>query len=379
MSTDPYIVLGVSKDTSQGDIKKAYRKLARKYHPDINPGDNEAEKKFKEISEAYDILGDEAKRAEYDSLGREKFYESAFGGAGYQKPDFQTGGNFEDIFGDLFGSGGFSYETVFGQGPGTREGRMYRQPAGPRRGEDQLSDIVISFHEAISGTERILDFERPVPCSACGGQGVESAQSQACPACHGTGQITHLSGDKQAVVPCHQCGSSGRVQVLKACSLCNGRGQTLKRSKIKARIPAGVDTGSKVRLAGEGLPGLNGGPPGDLFLLVQVSPDPLFKRQGRDITLESNITLYEAVLGGKIEVPTPTGGRAALTIPPGTQTGRRLRLKGQGVPEQKKLPAGDLLVRVKVIVPQEINPETRELFEKLKEIHPLDPKRPRRE
>ncbi|MBW2622373.1 MAG: molecular chaperone DnaJ [Deltaproteobacteria bacterium] len=371
---DPYTVLGVSKDSSPDEIKKAYRKLARKYHPDINPDDKEAENKFKEISEAYDILGDETKRAEYDSLGQQKFYDSAFGGAGYQRPDFRTSGSFEDIFGDLFGSGGFSFD--FGQGQRTPGGGMFRQPTGPRRGDDQVTDIRISFSEAVNGTERVLDFERPVPCAACGGQGVESSQSQACPACHGTGQITHIARDKQAVSPCPQCGGSGRAQVLKACPACNGQGQTLKRARIKARIPAGVDTGSKVRLAGEGLPGLNGGPSGDLFLRVEVSPDPLFTRQGRDISIESNITLYEAVLGGKIEVPTPTGGRAALTIAPGTQTGQRFRLKGKGVPGTKSRPAGDLYVRVKVHVPQDISPETQELFEKMKEIHPLDPKRP---
>jgi len=372
---DPYKVLGVSKDASLDEIKKTYRKLARKYHPDVAPGDKEAEEKFKEISEAYDILGDEAKRKEYDNLGQQAFYESAFGGEGYQRPDFGAGPSFEDIFGDIFGArgqsgGGFDFRTIFGDGQTGSGGGFYRAQTGPVRGGDQIYSLELSFYEAFNGTEKILDLERAVPCVSCDGQGFEASSAQACPACQGTGRIARQSGNTKIMSTCSQCGGSGRAGGLKPCQTCGGQGQTLKREKIKARIPAGVDNGSKVRLAGKGLPGLAGGPPGDLFLKISVAPDPIFKRQGRDIYIETDVSLFEAVLGAKIEVPTPTGGRAALTLPPGTQTGQKLRLKGKGMPK------GDLYVIVKVLLPKKLSPEAKELFEKLKDLAPVTAKRP---
>lgn len=342
MNIDPYEVLGLSKDASQEDIKKAYRKLARKYHPDVNPGDKEAEDKFKEISEAHDILGDEAKRAEYDNLGQQAFYDNAFGGAGYERPDFSTGFSFEDLFGDIFGGqaraagggGGFDYGTAFNRGGGGFEFQ-----AGPRRGGDLSYSLKIGFRDAIFGTETTLEFDRPALCNACEGQGfsVVGNQMQPCPAC-------------------------------------GGRGRTSTREKLKARIPAGVDTGSKVRLAGKGMPGQNGGPAGDLFLEIEVAPDSVFSRQGQDILLETEITLYEAVLGGKIEVPT-LAGRAALKIPPGTQNGGKFRLKGQGVKGSRGKPSGDLYVTVKVVIPRDLSSEARGLFEQLKDLAPQEVRR----
>ncbi|MBW2051000.1 MAG: molecular chaperone DnaJ [Deltaproteobacteria bacterium] len=368
---DPYEALGVSKDSSQDQIKKAYRKLARKYHPDINPGDDKAEEKFKEISEAYDILGDEAKRAEYDKLGQQQFYESAFGGAGYQKPDFGADAGFEDIFGDLFGrrqqsGGGFDFHTFFSDGQISPGGGFYQTAAGPQRGGDQIYSLRISFQEAINGTERFLEFERPVACSSCGGQGVEAAGTEACPVCQGTGQIMRQAGGKSVAASCPQCGGSGRAQGFKPCPACRGQGQTLQKEKIKARIPAGVDNGSKVRLAGKGMPGMGGGPAGDLFLEIEIAPDPVFHRQGRDIYIDAKVPLFDAVLGGKVEVPTPTGGRAMLKIPAGTQTDQKFRLKGKGIPRGKSKPAGDLYVTAKIQVPKDLSPEAKEMFEKLK-------------
>ena len=333
MNFDPYEVLGVTKDASQDDIKKAYRKLARKYHPDVNPGDETAEAKFKEISEAYDIVGDATKRAEYDKLGQQAFYEQAFGGSGYQRPDFSGGVNFEDIFGDLFGGGGgggggggrFEFRSFGGGG-----GFQPRQ-SGPRRGVDLTMRLKVGFRDAVFGAEKTLDFERPQPCSACGGQGFDLSSGQPRP-----------------------------------CAACGGRGQTGVRETLKARIPAGVDNGSRVRLAGKGQPGANGGPPGDLFLEIEVAPDPVFTRQGQDISTNLDISLFDAVQGGRVEVPTLTG-RAKLTIPPGAQNGSRFRLKGQGLKNVKGKSDGDLYVTVKVLIPKDLSPEAAEQFEKFKE------------
>ena len=326
MAIDPYETLGVTKESTQDEIKKAYRKLARKNHPDVNPGNKGAEDKFKQISEAYDILGDEKKRAEYDTLGQQQFYDQGFGGQGYQRPDFSAGYGFEDIFGDLFGGrartqgGGFDPRTAFGGGRGFR--------TGPQRGGNLSYRLTIGFRDAINGTETTLDFDRATACSSCGGQGFDPS-----------------SGG-----PCLACG---------------GRGQTSTREKIKTRIPAGVDTGQKVRLAGKGQPGSSGGPPGDLFLEIEVAPDPVFTRKGRDLYVDTNVNLFDAVLGGKIEAPT-LSGRASLKIPAGTQTGGKFRLKGQGVPKTKGKPAGDLYVTVKVIIPKDLSAEALEMFEKLR-------------
>lgn len=340
---DPYKSLGVSKDSTQDDIKKAYRKLARKYHPDVNPDDGTAEQQFKEISEAYDILGDKEKRAEYDRLGQGQFYDSAFNGAGYERPDFDRGQSFEDMFGDLFGSGGhtrggsFDFSSIFSQG---QNGGFSQFRAGPQRGADQVYNLKISFDEAIGGTEKILQFDRQVQCGDCGGRGIIG------------------NGTKSA------------------CTACSGLGQTIKKEKIKAKIPAGVDTGSKVRLAGKGAPGTGGAPAGDLFLQIEVAADRLFTRRGRDIEVETPVTLFEAVLGGRIEVPTPGGGRAALNIPAGTQSGQKFRLKGKGVLAKNGKTPGNMYVRVKVLLPEELDEEATGMFEKLKEIVPQDPARP---
>jgi len=372
MNFDPYEELGVSKEASQEDIKKAYRQLARKHHPDVNPGNKEAEEKFKRISEAYDILGDPAKREEYDRLGQQGFYEQAFGGQGYQRPDFSQGFSFEDLFGDLFGGRAqagrrFSFGPNFGEPRGGFD--FFQAQAGPQQGGDQLYRLNIDFREAVFGTEKTLEFERAVPCSACGGQGLDLSSTQACPTCKGTGRATSKQGQRQVMTTCSNCGGSGRLGQARPCPTCRGQGQVLKHETIKARIPAGVDNGSKVRLAGKGLPGRDGGPPGDLYLEIEVRPDPVFRREGRDLYTEVPISFLDAVLGGKVEVPTLTG-RATLKIPAGTQNGQKFRLKGQGVPKTKSKPAGDLYVSVKVMIPRNLTPEAKGLFEQLREKVP---------
>ena len=335
MSLDPYKVLGVEKSADASAIKSAYRKLARKYHPDVNPDDKAAEDKFKEISEAYDILSDPAKKSEYDNLGREAFYERGFGGAGYQRPDFSQGGfSFEDIFGDLFGgggarrgggrSGGFSFEQRFGGAP------------APRRGDDINLKLTISLREAASGTEAKLELGIPQTCGQCHGQGIVSAGGgvRTCPACGGRGQVNHLEN-------------------------------------LKAKVPAGIKTGQKIRLKGKGAPGENGGQSGDLLVEVSIKPDPVFTRHDQDLYADLPVGLYDLLLGGTIQAPT-LSGRAQLKIPAGTQNGTKMRLKGQGMPATKKEAAGDLYVTVKVTLPTKLSAEAKALAAQLAEAAPME-------
>ncbi len=331
MSLDPYKVLGIEKKADEAAIKSAYRQLARKYHPDLNPNDKAAEDKFKEISEAYDILSDPAKRSEYDQLGREAFYERGFGGAGYQRPDFNQGGfSFEDIFGELFGgrsgrngrSAGFNFEGSFGGAPS-------------RKGADGNFKMTISLKEAAFGTEAQLEVNLPQRCPKCQGQGVVAAGGgiQTCPTCGGRGQASHVES-------------------------------------LKVKIPAGIEDGQKVRLRGKGSPGENGGPAGDLLVEIAIKSDSVFTRVKRDLQIELPLSLYDALLGATVEVPT-LSGRASLKIPQGTANGTKMRLKGQGLPATAKKEAGDLYVTLKVILPQNLSPEAQELVQKLAELAPL--------
>lgn len=334
MSLDPYKVLGVEKTADASAIKSAYRKLARKYHPDVNPNDKAAEEKFKEISEAYDILSDPAKKTEYDNLGREAFYDHGFGGAGYQRPDFSQGGfSFEDIFGDLFGgntrrtagrTGGFSFEQRFGGAPGAR------------RGDDVNLKLSISLREAAFGSETQLELGIPQTCAQCHGQGIIA--------------------------------SGGGVRT---CPACGGRGQVNKLENLKAKVPAGIKSGQKIRLKGKGSPGENGGPAGDLLVEVTVKPDPVFTRKDQDLYADLSVGLYDLLLGGTVEAPTLIG-RAQLKIPAGTQNGTKMRLKGQGMPGAKKEAAGDLYVTIKVTLPTKLNAEAKALAAKLAEAAPME-------
>lgn len=338
MSLDPYKVLGVDKKADASAIKSAYRKLARKYHPDVNSGDKAAEDKFKEISEAYDILSDPAKKSEYDNLGREAFYERGFGGAGYQRPDFSQGGfSFEDIFGDLFGgsgggkragstgNGGFSFERHFGG----------QTAASPRKGDDVNLKLSISLKEAAQGTEVKLELGVPKTCPQCHGQGIVS--------------------------------SGGGVR---NCPTCGGRGQINQLENLKAKVPPGIKDGQKIRLKGKGSPGENGGPSGDLLVEVNIKPDPIFTRKDQDLSAELPVSLYTLLLGGQMEAQT-LNGRAQLKIPAGTQNGTKMRLKGQGMPANKNNSAGDLYVTLKAVLPGKLNAEAKKLATELAEAAPL--------
>ena len=328
MSLDPYKTLGVDKKADAQAIKAAYRRLARQYHPDVNSGNQAAEEKFKEISEAYDILSDEEKRKEYDSLGRKAFYERGFGGAGYQRPDFSGASfSFEEIFSELFG--------------GSLAGQRRRRPGSPfgppeaSRGSDLLLALTISFKEAALGSEAALSLNQPQICPACSGRGLASSDG--------------------GMRPCPQC---------------QGQGRTSRPQSLKVKIQAGINSGQKIRLKGQGGPGLAGGPPGDLLVEVTVRPDPVFTRQGRDLGMELPVTLYEMLLGGPVSVPTLTG-RATLKIPAGTQNGTRMRLKGQGMPATGREKAGDLYVTLKAVLPVRLDPEAAGLVERLAQAAPV--------
>ncbi|MDR1309307.1 MAG: DnaJ domain-containing protein [Deltaproteobacteria bacterium] len=336
MNLDPYKALGVDKKASAEDIKKAYRKLARKYHPDVNPGDKGAEEKFKELSMAYDILSDPGKKTEYDNLGQEAFYERGFGGAGYKQPDFDMGSfPWADLFGDLFGggakggratrgSGGFSFDGLGGFG---------RERAAAK-GANREHSLTVDFRDAIKGHDITMELEAPETCARCGGQG-------------------------------HVSNGGG----LRVCPACRGQGSTMGRQTIKAHIPAGVKDGQKIRLRNKGYPGQNGGPPGDLNLLVRIRPDAVMSRDGDDnLLMERKISLYLALLGGSVEVPT-VSGKASLKIPAGTQNGARFRLKGKGVSTDRRI--GDLYVTIKVVLPPKLSDEASRLVQRLQELAPL--------
>ena len=340
---DYYKILGVEKRASADDIKKAYRRLARKYHPDVNPGDKAAEARFKEINEAYEVLSDPDKRRKYDTLGpnwQEQFGPSAparartrpsppgsGSGSGSNIPfDFEDPTGFSDFFETLFGRRGTATGTASRPG-----GRGTVRDFSSRPGSDIEQPVEITFREAYTGASRVYNVEAPETCPTCGGVGKIGSR------------------------PCSTCGGSGTIN---------------KSRRLEVRIPAGVDTGARVRVAGEGNPGIGGGPRGDLYLVVTVRPDPHYERKGDDLTVDIPVPLVMAVLGGEAPVPTPDGKRLLLTIPPETQNGQSFRLTGKGMPHLKGEGAGNLFARVQVVLPSRLTPQERELFEQLARLRP---------
>ncbi len=339
-SNDFYERLGIKKGASENEIKKTYRRLARKYHPDLNPGDKAAEKKFKEINEAYEVLSDSKKRAEYDEYGRVAS-EGVHGFDGFNAQDFGGFGGSEDIFADLFGGG--------------------RQRQAPSRGPDLSTHLDISLEEACSGVSRSISLRREVSCKNCSGTGAESYQT--CPYCKGTGSIKQSRGLFNLGQPCPQCRGTGK-SATKACTACSGNGSTLTTSNIKVKIPAGTDTGNKVKLKGMGGAGAKGGPPGSLYIELTVRPHQTFKREGNDLFVDVPVNISEAVLGGKIKVPT-IDGSVTMTLPPGTDSGKKFRLKGKGVPDRKGRTKGDEFAVIKIVVPRNVNDKTKEALEEI--------------
>ena len=361
MAKDYYAVLGVEKNATDEELKKAYRKLAIKYHPDKNPGDKTAEEKFKELGEAYEVLSDPQKRAAYDQYGADAFdprKRSGFGGgggAGFQDPF--------DIFSQVFGggAGGSIFDELFGGMHGRRSSN------GAQRGNDMRYDLEISFEEAAMGCEKELNIRKEVACTQCNGTGLApGASMKSCPDCGGRGQVKVGSGWISMVQTCQKCAGTGRIPE-KPCAACRGTGRATQMSKVTIKIPPGVDTGTRLRSSGNGEAGLRGGPAGDLYVFLNVKPHDLFERDGDDLICEMPIPFVTAALGGELEAPT-LQGKKRIVIPEGTQSGTVFRLRGRGVKNVHGPGTGDLHVRVIVEVPRHLDTAQKE---KLKEFAQL--------
>ncbi len=347
---DYYEILGVGRDASDDELRKAYRKLAHKYHPDKTGGDKEAEEKFKEANEAYAILGDAEKRSKYDRFGHEGLGAQDFEGFG----DFATGFGFGDIFGSVF-------EDFFGAPRGPR-GR-----AAPRRGADLQYEMGIDLHDAADGIEQKVHVPRAETCADCGGTGAKpGTQRRPCPQCGGSGQIRHARGVFSVSTTCGRCRGEGTI-VEQPCARCNGRGRVRAERELLIKIPPGVDTGSRLKLRGEGEAGVHGGPRGDLYVLIHVRPHEVFDRHGDDILCDVPIDFVQAALGTETEVPT-LNGKARVKIPAGTQSQRVFRLRGKGMPRLHGRGHGDQLVRIIVEVPTKISSKQRHLLEQFAEL-----------
>jgi len=366
-SKDYYEVLGVAKGATAKEIKGAYRKLARKYHPDVNPGDKTAEEKFKEVSAAYEVLSDPEKRKKYDAFG--SGFDMSSPGGGYGGPGggegaftFSRGGrggrpeNFEfdigNLFGDLFGAGGAR--------------------SAQRTGENLQFEIEVTLEEAFSGGERRFTITAPDACPTCHGTGAEpGAKMEACPQCKGSGRGTHWGGFSFGNEPCDRCHGSGQVPTQE-CHTCRGAGHVERPRAVTVTIPKGVDTGTKLRVAGQGNPGVGGAPAGDLFLTVKMKPHRLFERKGDSLYVDLPVTFPEAALGADVQVPTMVG-KATMKLPAGVQSGQQLRLSGQGIPRRSG-GSGDLFARVKVTVPRGLSDEEKALVEKLRDLRHENPR-----
>jgi molecular chaperone DnaJ len=368
-----YEVLGVPENASAKDITKAYRKLARQYHPDANPGNEAAESRFKDISAAYDVLGDEAKRKEYDevrALGPMGAGGMYGGGPGTFR--FDVGGaDLNDLLGDIFGGA-----AAGGAGPGrsgrftTRGGRA--SGVGPQRGADLEASLTLDFEDAARGITTTLYLTTDAQCSTCNGSGAKPGTSpKQCPVCQGRGVVNDNQGFFAFSTPCRACGGNGYV-VESPCPTCSGRGVEKRPREVKVRIPAGVTDGQRIRLKERGAPGRNGGPAGDLYVECHVRPHPIFGRDGNNLTIRVPITFAEAALGGDIDVPTLDGPPVVVRIRPGTQTGSRHRVKGRGL--HTKRATGDLIVTVDVVVPTSLSEAERSAIEALKEATTVSPR-----
>jgi len=350
---DYYEILGLQKGAGDEEIKKAYRKLAVKYHPDKNPGDKTSEEKFKELGEAYEVLNDPQKRAAYDQYGHAAFDRRAGG--------FGRAGGFHDpfeVFREVFG-GGSIFEDLFG---GSQQ-----DPSGPQRGDDLRYDMEISFEEAAHGCEKEITVTKPESCESCQGSGAEpGSKARTCSTCGGRGQVLTSRGIFSIAQTCPHCRGAGRI-LDKPCKSCHGNGRREKTSKIKLRIPAGVDTGSRLRSTGNGEAGWRGGPPGDLYVVLHVKPHEIFQRDGDDLLCEVPVGFVQAALGAEIDVPT-LDGKSSIKIPAGTQPGTMFRLRGKGVKNIQGYGLGDLHVRITVEVPTHMSAAQKAKLQEFAEL-----------
>ncbi|MDO5054406.1 MAG: molecular chaperone DnaJ [Pasteurella oralis] len=341
---DYYEVLGVERGADEKEIKRAYKKLAMKYHPDRTQGNKELEEKFKEIQEAYEVLSDKQKRANYDQFGHAAFEQGGFGGGGF------SGADLGDIFGDMFGD-------IFGGGRGRQ--RVVR-------GDDLRYDLDISLEEAVRGTTKDIQINTLAHCDSCDGSGAEKGSKvETCPTCHGAGRIRRQQGFFVTEQSCPTCHGSGK-KIEKPCKSCHGDGRVHKKKNLSVKIPAGVDTGNQLRLSGEGAAGENGAPNGDLYVVIHVRNHHIFERDGNNLYCEVPVSFTMAALGGEIEVPT-LDGRVKLKIPAETQTGKLFRMRGKGVTSTRSNYAGDLICKIIVETPVKLNEEQKELLRKLEE------------
>jgi molecular chaperone DnaJ len=381
---DYYEVLGLQRGASEDEIRKAYRRLARKYHPDLNPGDKAAEDRFKTLQEAYDVLSDGKKRKMYDQFG---FYaENAQfpGGAqGQRGPTVDFGGfDFSDMFSGAAGAaagaagaagqtagaaGGFSFGDLFSQFFGRQRSAAPR----PEPGTNLEYALNVDFWRAVKGTQVRLNIQRQETCGTCGGSGSAGGNRIVCPLCNGSGSVTQQAGAMRFNISCSRCDGAGQLKDV--CPLCHGEGRNITSEVVEVRLPAGVQDGDRLRVASKGNAGTMGGPPGDLYITVRVEPHPFFARESDDIHIKVPITVWEAALGTKIEVPT-IDGRALLKIPQGTQNNQRLRLREKGVFNARKGTRGDQIVEVEVQAPRAQDERTREILRELSQLHPEDPR-----
>jgi len=344
---DYYELLGVNRSAGEDEIKKAYRKLALQHHPDRNPGDKQAEEKFKEVSEAYSVLSDAQKRSQYDQFGH-----AAFGESGPFSGGFDFSGGFEDVFGDIFGE-------FFGGGGSRRRGRG--------RGEDLRYNLTLKFEEAAFGVEKKIKIPRHGPCETCRGTGAKAGTApQTCPTCHGRGQVSFQQGFFSVSRTCSQCHGQGTI-VKEPCATCGGAGRVRTMHTLSVKIPAGVDTGSRLKLRDEGETGPVGGVPGDLYVVIQTESHPIFVRDNLDIICDVPISFVQAALGAEIDVPT-LDGKVKMKIPSGTQSGKVFRMKGKGIKDVQGLQQGDQHVRVIVETPTRLTAKQKELLKDFAEL-----------
>jgi molecular chaperone DnaJ len=370
MAENLYKILGVDKNASSSDIKKAYRKLARKYHPDVNPGNQSAEEKFKKISDAYAVLSDPEKRSRYDEYGSAVLGQNSqtgsrtrtnpfegidfdfFSNASTEKQGHET---FRDFFRDMFGRQQAPHQT-------------------PKKGDDIHYNQEVTFLDAYRGVTTELQLQSPVSCDACDGQGYDSRKPpKTCPTCNGSGQIQSAPGPLNVSRVCHTCNGTGKTTGSK-CSKCGGRGYFLSRQKVRVKIPAGVDTGSKVRVSGKGYPGEFGGQNGDVIITIRVKEHPYFKRNGKNISLDIPISISEALLGARIQIPTPLSS-VKMTVPPACNVDQVFRITGKGFQDIRGGKTGDLLVKVRIVTPPKVCDESKSLIREFERLNPYNPRK----